>query len=320
MASLPAENPPRPAAGGRHRARRSPLGPTVALVLLALFAGAQVAGVLLRDRIEGRQEVSPVPPPAAATAELPPASPHLGARFGPEVREVRVAAAPSPDGPAQPEAPVETSEPSAEPPEPPAEPPETALVPPPFPPPESLPEPDIATEEPPPDTTEPPDAGPEEPSRAVAETAPAPRPGSHVLQVGVFRSQEYRRQAEDRLDGLGIPHYRVEGARQGVFFRVTVLSEDAATRARAAQTLDRAGFLYRVSGAGVEARFFLEREAGLARELLAEAGLPVQVSRVEGEMPLWTVFAGPYSEAEARETRALLLGRHGIETYLRRRP
>lgn len=138
--------------------------------------------------------------------------------------------------------------------------------------------------------------------------------------MGVFRSQKYRRETELRLDALGVPHYRVEGTARGDSFRLAVPAGDGASRDRARAALDRAGYLYQESPEGLEVRFFLEGEARQALDAVTRAGLPgAGYLRVPGELPLWTVLAGPFSEAEARAERERL-AREGLESYLRRRP
>jgi hypothetical protein len=138
--------------------------------------------------------------------------------------------------------------------------------------------------------------------------------------MGVFRSQKYRRETEQRLDALGVPHYRVEGAAKGDSFRLAVPAGDEAARERARAALDRAGYLYRETPDGIEVRFFLEEEARQALDAVSRAGLPgAGYLRVPGEMPLWTVLAGPFSEEQARAERERL-AREGLESYLRRRP
>jgi hypothetical protein len=296
--------------------RRSPVGPVLALVLLGSLAAVQGAGILLRDRIEGRLPVASTPPPQAEIQGAQPSTaPPAGARFGPEVREVKVASVPS-QAPSRPE--VEA--PPAE-----ASPPGPAGSPEPR---ESSELPEAAVPAPPPPTAAA-ERLPEEPAPAArpavekpapaASPAPAGPPPTHALQVGVFRSQKYRRQAELRLDELGVPHFRVEGVSRGWSFRVTVPASDPPARARAGEVLEGAGYLYRTSGPALEARFFLEEEARHALELLSRADLRGEVERVEGETPLWTVFAGPYSEGEARAVRQFL-AQKGMESVLRRRP
>lgn len=291
-----------------------------ALVLLALFAVAQGAGVLLRDRVEGRRTAGLAPPlqtPTGPEAAQPRAEPPVGARFGPEVREVTIAAAPTeilPEPPA-PTAPPAPSEPAPTEPEPekastetsrPA-PDETAPLPP------TLPEAPVPAEVPAKER-----AGPRKPERE-AEAAPDDPATTHVLQVGAFRSHRYRRQAELRLEALAVPHYRVEGTARSPSFRVTVSVPDAPAQSRAKEVLENAGYVYRASGSALEARFALEEEARRALDLLSQAALPAEIERTEEEAPLWTVFAGPFREADARAARELL-AREGLESVLRRRP
>ncbi|NOY44617.1 MAG: hypothetical protein GXP50_04075, partial [Deltaproteobacteria bacterium] len=70
----------------------------VLLVLLLIFAGVQGAGILLRDRLEGRTALTAHPRPLPAGKTAPPPE---GSRFGPDVHEVDVAS-PAEGGPAPP--------------------------------------------------------------------------------------------------------------------------------------------------------------------------------------------------------------------------
>lgn len=278
-----------------------------ALCLLCLLVVIQGAGVLLRDRVEGRVAVGAAPPPreeaAAPEARAGPFGLPAGARFPPPVREVVVASGAPPGfsaaapAPATPAAVATAASREAAPPTPPPGPAASAVLP-------AAAVPEATQEAPPP-----------------PPPAPAPaRPGTHVLQMGVFRSQKYRRETEQRLDALGIPHYRVEGAAKGDSFLLAVPAGDGDTRDRARAALDRAGYLYRETPEGVEIRFFLEEEARQALEAVTRAGLTgAGYLRVPGEMPLWTVLAGPFSEQEARAQRERL-AREGLDSYLRRRP
>jgi len=286
-----------------------------ALVLLGLAAGVQVGGVLLRDRVEGRRAVSPAPPPGTPVATATPSAPAGSARFGPEVREVVVASAPEQPAPLPAPVPAPAAAPVAA-----ATPPATATAPPAPP-----------SAEPPPPTTSPAPAPATPTAAAPAPASPAPtappapaamapeRPGTHVLQMGVFRSQKYRRETEQRLDRLSVPHYVLEGTTQGASFRLAVPAGDDAARGRARAALEGSGYTYRESPEGIEARFFVEEEAQHALDLLSRAGLKGGYMRVEGDTPLWTVLAGPYTEDEARQARQRLT-REGLDSYLRRRP
>ncbi len=307
------------------------------LVLFVGLAGIQAAGILLRDRLEGRMETGGKPLQLGpATPAGAPAAPGPGQRFGPDVHEVVVvtpppaapataspppSASPPTEAPKEPIAP-EVSAPQAIPP-PPAPAPEpvvpepaAAETPPPQAPGQAEPAPNAASQEVPP----PPAAAapPLEPSVLPGAAAPR-REGGYVLQMGVFRSQKYRRELEQRLEDLGEPYYRTEGTGSGSGFRLTIPTPDPETRARAAAVLASGGYAYRTTTDGLEVRFFLEEEAQAAMDRLGQAGFRVGYMRVEGETPLWTVLAGPYDLAEAKAARERF-GREGLDSYLRKRP
>lgn len=293
-------SPPDAEAGAAPARRGKTAALWAAVVLLGFFAGVQGGGVLLRDRVEGRRAVAVAPPPGTGLEAAAPSAPASGGRFGPEVREVVIASAPPP--PAEP-GPASPSEP----------PPASPVV---------APAPPAAPEVPP--AVEPAPPAPPPPAPTVKVTAspaaPAPsRPGTHALQMGVFRSQKYRREMEQRLDSLAVPHYRLEGTTGGASFRLAAPVTDDAARGRARAALDAAGYTYRETPEGIEARFFVEEEAQHALDLLSRAGLKGGYMRVEGETPLWTVLAGPFTEEDARQARQRL-SREGLESYLRKRP
>lgn len=134
----------------------------------------------------------------------------------------------------------------------------------------------------------------------------------------MFRSQRYRKETEAQLQGLGVPHFRSAGTRRGVGYRVTVAAEGE-DRVRAARLLAAEEYTYRETPRGLEADFHLEEEARAALGLLTRAGLQGGYGRYDGEVPLWTVYAGPFPEAEARALQERLRAA-GVQTYLKRAP
>ncbi len=218
-------------------------------------------------------------PPAAPPVAAPAALPEPG-RFGPGVTEVEVA------GPGAPAVAPGVGTPPA-----------VAVPPPPRP------------EAPPP----PPGA-----SRAPPAPTQARGEGTHALQVGVYRSQRYRQEAEESLQSRSLPHFRVPGSKIGTGYRVTAAAEGEAGD-RALGLLGAADYLARRTPRGVEADFHLEEEAQAALALLTKAGFAGGYARVQGPLPLWTVYAGPFPEAEARKTQKALADQ-GIPTQLRRKP
>jgi hypothetical protein len=137
--------------------------------------------------------------------------------------------------------------------------------------------------------------------------------------MGVFRSQRYRRELEEKLAALGVPYYHSEGTSSAPGYRITIPTPDPAASQRAAKALTEGGYAYHASAGGIEVRFFLEEEAQAALDLLARAGFRVGYTRVEDETPLWTVFAGPWDLEEAKAMREQL-SREGFKSFLRRRP
>ncbi|MBI5016321.1 MAG: SPOR domain-containing protein [Deltaproteobacteria bacterium] len=253
-------------------------------VLLALCAGlvaAQVAGLLLRDRLERRVTPlarAPAPEPGAhpeASTTGPAAEP--APLFGPEVREVAVAG------------------PGASAPPPPAEPGPGASAKP------------------------PPAAAPAIPA-AVTPTAAKPTPAAtRALLVDVYLSQRYLLEAEARLTSLGLPHLRTEFERKGRGYRVAVAAADEAQAKAARQVLDRGGLVCRPAGEGLEVFVYYRDEAQSIVDSLGQAGVRAALSSVEGRRPFWRLYAGPFPPDEARRVQKVLRAQ-GIRTTLEVKP
>ena len=280
------------------------------LVLCAVVAGLEAAGLLLTYRLEGRQPPlarapalsQPAPP---AGAEAPPAS-----RFGPDVREVEVvgrvpgpagqsatAPRPGPEGTARAAEPPPASQPSG----PEAEGRRT----------EPSPAPEPATTRP-----------PRPAAAAVPEPDQASRPpanGRYALQVGIFRSQRYRNDLEARLAELGVPHFRKVGRKRFRSYRLTVQGNGPALE-RAARVLKGLGYEFERTEGGLAASFFLEEEAQRALEGLVRAGLKGGYASHTGPAPVWTVYAGPFATRHEAEAARKRLAGQGMRAYLRRLP
>jgi hypothetical protein len=158
----------------------------------------------------------------------------------------------------------------------------------------------------------------EPPAPPSLPAAAGKAPGAdYVLQLGAFRSQRYCREAEETAARFGLPHFREERSRPGTSFRLRVRPAGPEADSRAAALLDGAGYLYRETPDGLEARFALEEEAREAADLLARGGSEATYSEEKGGL-FWMVYAGPFSEEEARAVRERLTGK-GVESFLRRR-
>ncbi len=293
--------PEEAAAGGRAGA----LGRAAAWALLVLLTGLSAlegAGILLRDRVEGRRRVTAAPA-VLAGPEAPEASPPAS-RFGPAVTEVEVV---GPAGGAPQPAPAPSPPPS-----PPAPPEGLPEPPPPAPP---TPGPNNGAEGKP--ASPPKESAPEaSPQQAVArrdKARPAAGP-AFALQAGVFRSQRYRIETERQLESLGLPHYVTRSERRGKAFRVVVPGEDQETAAR---VMEKEGYRFDRTSEGLVAYFYLKDEAGRAVKLLARSGIRAEQAPYEGPVPVWTVFAGPFPEERARKLGDELAAK-GLKTYLRR--
>jgi len=265
-----------------------------AVAVLCLLVAAQVAGVLLRDRLERRRPAltaAPAEPRGESGREPAPAE--APPRFGPDVREVEVAApagAPGTEGPLAP-APVAPAPPPA--------PPAAAVA--------------VRPPEPPAKAAA---SAPAAARPSGASTAREAREGTHALLVDVFLSQRYLREAEAQVGALGLPHFVKEIVRAGRGFRVTAAGAD---RAKARKTLEAAGYACRDGKGGVEAFFYYRDEARSAADTLARVGIESATEETSGDRPFWKLYAGPFSAAAARDARGRLESR-GLKTTLERRP
>jgi hypothetical protein len=129
----------------------------------------------------------------------------------------------------------------------------------------------------------------------------------------------YRHDTESRLERLGVPHFRLESRREGSAYRLAIPAADLAERTRTVQLLATAGIVSVDSGKVVEAFFHIEEEAQKALASLAREGLHGGYGKLQGSVPVWTVFAGPFTLEEAKRMQPTLEAA-GLETYLRRKP
>ncbi len=276
-----------------------------AVVAAVGICALQGAGILLRDRLERRQFVQQAPPLEALgrPAAGPERTPDEPGRFGPGVREVAVAAPATPPPAAGPSA-LPTPEPSA---------PGPAGA---------LPSTRDETVTPPPATLRAPARQPEQPPPAEprADTETAEQWHGHALQVGIFRSQRYRRQMESQLETLGAPWFRTRRFREGEAYRLVATPADDTSRARALQILADRGVLFQETDGGIEAYFYLEEAAQGALQALADGGVAAGYGRFSGKIPVWTVFAGPFPDAGEAEHWKKRLAREGVPSYPRTRP
>ena len=254
----------------------------VCLALLVFVGGAETAGVLLRDRLEGRRAVlsQPIEAPPEREGEAPPASP-ASSRFGPDVREVAVA--PPAPGPVLEDAPAQAAKP--EPARPEVRPAETSA---------------------------------EGPVAPPAAQAPASAPaGTRVLDVDTFLSQRYLRESESMLSSLGIPHFRREITRKGKGQRLVVPIPDGTTREKALQILEANRYAYRDTAGGFELYFLYLYEVEAAAAAFSREGIQTAASSVDGDRPFWKLYAGPLPEEDALQVQRRLADQ-GIQTRLRR--
>lgn len=165
-------------------------------------------------------------------------------------------------------------------------------------------------------------ASPQTASPPAAKTAGDPRTpelGNRVLLVDVFLSQRYLREAEAQLTALDAPHLRSEIEREGRGYRVAITAGDEAGLKACREILDKGGFAYRTTPAGIEVFVYYPDEARRLADSLPKARVRATVEVVNGKRPFWRLYAGPFSEEEARRVRRRLQAK-GIRTSLEVKP
>lgn len=297
--------------GGEAAKRPSTILSYAALAVLFVFASAQVAGVLLRDKVEGRLPILENPPAEEISSENQDAEAReaYSSRFGPGVQEVDVASAAQAKGKSQ------NNKPQADRPVPSA----TQEKP--------VPAPKAAGTD---ESAAPKEKSKPSPSPVVLPSEGKPQPPAHknqsnvikphLLQVGLYRSQFYRIEEEAKLKKLGVPFFSSEKMSKGSGFKLAVPINDSNGKKAAARVLDSKGYFYRWSDKGVEVYFYLESEAQKTLKLLSDLGLKGGYGFVKDEkFPIWTLYAGPFSKEEVQKTKTIL-DNAGIKFVLRKNP
>jgi hypothetical protein len=170
-----------------------------------------------------------------------------------------------------------------------------------------------------------PELQPAEKAGAEAVKAPPPRkpqaksPGTHALEVDTFLSQRYLHEAEQRLSSLGLPYFRKEITRKGAGQRLAISAPDGAARQKALQLLESKGFAFRENRDAFEVHFYYPEEARTASAEFSRLGLTASLTAVDGNRPIWKLYAGPCSQEEAREAQKRL-STQGIQSVLGKRP
>lgn len=289
---------------GEMAKRPSPFLSYAALAVLFVFASAQVAGVLLRDKVEGRLSILEIPPAEEISAEEQDAEAReaYSSRFGPGVQEVEIASASTAKASGSKS---QNNKPQADRPVPSAAPEKPA------------PAPTAAGSE----SAEPKEKSKPSPSRAeAADKNQSNVKKPHLLQVGLFRSQFYRIEEEAKLKKLGVPFFSSENMSKGSGFKLAVPISDSNGKKAAARVLDSKGYFYRWSDKGVEVYFYLESEAQKTLKLLSDLGLKGGYGFVQDEeIPIWTLYAGPFSKDEEQKIKTIL-DNAGIKSVLRKNP
>lgn len=294
-----------------------------------LLASAQLAGVLLRDKVEGRLSIMTKAPVSASPEDLGASKTtsresgkttnDFSPRFGPGVQEVAIASG----SPKEAATNTETKKANT------SRPPVAEEAPSQEKPPPQLSEEQTQNEKAAPATAtgetkeaatlvEPPTKTPEQ----IAEKSPkktAPANKTHVLQVGVFRSQAYRLEEEAKLKKLQLPYFYSEKTTKGSAFKLAVLIADSKDLDKAGIALKSAGYAFQRTNQGVEAFFYLETEAQKALNLLSSHGFKGGYGFEEKYSPVWTLYAGPFSMDEASKNQEILKGA-GIKSYLKAKP
>ncbi|TAL18449.1 hypothetical protein EPN96_01390 [bacterium] len=154
---------------------------------------------------------------------------------------------------------------------------------------------------------------------AVPKEAPAPKPapaapavkppppakeaakplavgGDYVVHAGIFRSQFYLISLEERLKAMGIPYFREKVMRKGDGFRLSVVGADAS---KAKDILAASGYDAELGQGRVDSYFFLDKEWEKAKSALSAKGINATVEKFTGDVPIWRLYCGPFSEGDA---------------------
>jgi hypothetical protein len=141
-----------------------------------------------------------------------------------------------------------------------------------------------------------PQAPPAKPAPAKEAAKPLAVGGDYVVHAGIFRSQFYLISLEERLKAMGIPYFREKVMRKGDGFRLSVVGAEAS---RARDILAASGYDAELGQGRVDSYFFLDKEWEKAKSSLAAKGITATVEKYTGDVPIWRLYCGPFSEGDA---------------------
>jgi len=150
-------------------------------------------------------------------------------------------------------------------------------------------------------------------SGLVQSTSPAAAPGAtHVVKAGAFASQKYLMEAVGKVRELGLPVQVVPTTIDSEGFTLTVGAADNEANSAAISALTEAGYVFSAPHPGVTVYFRFEGDAEAALKLSREFTEDAAVKPYKGPMPLWRVLAGPM-DAEAAKAAAMKMKSAGLE-------
>jgi cell division septation protein DedD len=157
--------------------------------------------------------------------------------------------------------------------------------------------------------------------QAQKETAPPSKgkaaEGAYAVSVGIFRSQKFVFEAEEKLRELKLPSYRRESKKNGEGIRVRVTAGDAARKKAAAEALRGVGYSLSESAGGLDVYVLYKEEADQVAQIVRSAGAEAKAESVKGPLPMWKVFAGPMDRQEADKAAARIKAA-GMECFVTR--
>ena len=116
-----------------------------------------------------------------------------------------------------------------------------------------------------------------------------------------------------------MPHARLRSKGRGDGHRVTIAVPGGESPAAAREMLAEHGYAFEESESGFTVHLYLDSEVKRITALLAKAGVASRAEPTRGELPRWTLLAGPFTRAQAKRERDRLSGQ-GVDNYLRTWP
>ncbi len=153
------------------------------------------------------------------------------------------------------------------------------------------------------------------PAKVAEKKVAALAAGTHVVAVGVFRSQRHVTEISRQLTEMGFPVLTEEARKKGEGFVLRFGSTQKTKIASAVKLLKGDGYIIHEGDKGPELFFHFDDKAQTAKALVGETGAKARVDSVEGKLPLWKVYAGPMDKSSAQKAVKKIKGA-GLDCFL----